>query len=291
LGGVATTQPRLATLVHEVKERDDIVAFPPPGQLRIAVLGWNAAAVDVLWASLLVQYGTHFQEKRDFLEIPRYVDAILDLEPDYYPLYKYVDTMLAYRPMQGTEADARLARAYLERGTREMPSDPRIWRRYGQFIAFIGPSFLHDEADKAAWRKDGAEALGHSVELGADPDNAITAYAMLTHAGATKEALRYLENAYAFTSHPSMHEIHEAIARKLQELAAVTQRDAADAADRAIDARWGHELPTVPRATYLALGPLVDPARCAGPSATLDPACARSWSEVMAEPESSADSP
>ena len=122
----------------------------------------------MLWAKLLVEYGTHFSEHREFTEIPRYVDAILELEPNYQPLYKYVDTMLAYRPMQGTESDVRLARVYLERRIRELPQDSRMWLRYGQFIAFIAPSFLKDDRDTQAWRKEGAEAMARAVELGAD---------------------------------------------------------------------------------------------------------------------------
>jgi len=288
--GVAATQPRLARTVHDAKENYDIVAFPPPAQLHAAVLGWDAAAVDMLWAKLLVEYGMHFSERRDFTEIPRYIDAILELEPTYQPLYKYVDTMLAYRPMQGTESDARLARAYLERGTRELPQDPKIWTRYGQFIAFIAPSFLTNEDEKQVWRKEGAEALGHAVELG-DADQAMTAASMLSRAGATREAIRYLEHAYAFTEHPAMREVHEALGRKLAALTKASRREAADATERAIDERWARELPVVSRDRYLLLGPVVDTARCAGTSAGEDPACVRSWQEVTVEPGSPEGSP
>ncbi len=288
-GGVGVLQPRLASAVHEVKERDDIVPFPPPAQLRAAVLGWDAAAVDVLWADLLVQYGLHFSEHRDFTEIPRYVDAILALEPTYAPLYNYVDTMLAYRPLQGTESDVRLARGYLERGTRERPQDAHIWMKYGQFVAFVGPSFLASDEDKNTWRKDGADAVGHAVELGADAEQALSAASMLNRAGSTREAIRYLEHAYAFTEHPAMHDVHEAIGKKLESLAAISQRDALDTAMRTIDARWDRDLPSVGRSLYLLLGPVTDPARCAGPGALDKPECARSWDEVTAEPGSSAD--
>jgi hypothetical protein len=290
-GGVAATQPRLAKTVHEAKENYDIVVFPPPAQLRAALLGWDAAAVDMLWAKLLVEYGVHFSEHRPFVEIPRYVDAILELDPKYQPLYKYVDTMLAYRPLQGTESDVRLARAYLERGTRELPQDAHIWLRYGQFIAFIAPSFLKDDHETQAWRKDGAEAMEHAVELGADPDDAIAASSMLTRAGATREAIRYLENAYAFTEHPSMHEVHEAIGKRLEALSSISRRDAADATARAINERWARELPLVSRDHYLLLGPIADTARCAGASASEDVACHRSWQAATAEPGSTAGSP
>jgi hypothetical protein len=281
-GGVAWTQPRLAAKAHEAKEAGDVYGFPPPAQLHAATLGWDAAVVDQLWAKLLVQYGTHWHEHREFLETPRYADAILELEPTYAPLYSYVSTMLAYRPLQGTEADVRTARALLERGTRARPDDHKLWMEYGQFIAFIAPSFMHDEAEKNRWRQDGAEAIGHAVELGANADQALTAAAMLSRYGAAQAAIQYLERAYAFTEHPSMASVHEAIGRKLAALQANGLREAADAAARVVDDRWHEELPFVSRDRYLLLGPGVDVARCAGLAGAGEPSCARDWSDMTA---------
>jgi hypothetical protein len=286
-GGIALVQPRLAHTVHEVKDRDDVTPLPSPSQLRVAVLGWDAAAVDLLWADLLVQHGTHWSEHRDFTQVPRYLEAIVALEPSYPPLYQYVDTLLAYRPMQGTESDARLARAYLERGTVEWPRDARIWKRYGEYLAFLGPSFLADREEGAAWKREGAAAIGHAVELGADADGALEASSLLAGAGpaATQEVTRYLEHAYAFTDHPMMQELHEKIGRQLQHLEATVFRDAADKAARTIDARHQSELPYLPRSLYLLLGPLVDVSRCAGQAASDQGAgggpCARSWSDLL----------
>jgi hypothetical protein len=287
---VAKTQRQLAQTVHAIKERDEVYALPPPAELHAATLGWDAAAVDLLWAKLLVEYGVHWSEHREFLAVPSYADAILALEPDYAPLYKYLDTMLAYRPLQGTEDDVRMARAYLERGTRERPYDAAIWSQYGQFVAFIAPSFLRDEADRGQWRRDGATALGHAVELGARADSALAVASVLSRGGRAREAIRYLERAYSFTADPSMQEIHEKIGRQLASLEVTAMRDAADATARAIDARWQDELPYVTRGQYLLLGPKVDRARCAGLAASGDPACGRNF--VSVDPsESSAGSP
>lgn len=277
VGGVAGLQPRLAASAHTIKEAGDVYALPPPAELHAATLGWDAAAVDLLWAKLLVDYGTHWSEHREFLETPRYADAILELEPDYAPLYKYIDTMLAYRPLQGTENDVRQARAYLERGTRARPDDADLWMSYGMFIAFIAPSFLHDHAEIARWRTDGAAAMGHAVELGADADRALTAATLLTEGGATQAAIGYLERAYAFTEHPSMASVHEAIGRRLAALEAKGLQDTADTVARAIDERWQNELPFLSRDHYLVVGPSVDPVRCAGVAAADDDACARDW--------------
>ncbi len=280
--GVARTQPRLAAAAYEAKESGDVYALPPPAQLHAATLGWDAAVVDVLWSKLLVEYGTHWHEHREFLEVPRYADAILELEPSYRPLYRYISTMLAYRPLQGTEADVRMARAYLERGTRERPDDQDVWMEYGQFVAFIAPSFLADDAEKSRWRHDGAEAIGHAVELGADAERALTAASILSQYGANQAAVQYLERAYAFTEHPSMASVHDAIGRRLAALQASGMREAADAASRVVDEQWQGDLPFLSRDRYILLGPHVDVARCAGLDGADDPACARDWPTLTA---------
>ncbi len=216
--GVAALQPQLAHAAHVAGEREDVYALPPPGQLHAATLGWDAAVVDALWAKLLVQYGEHWVEKRDFEDVPRYADAILEIEPSYKPLYKIISSMLVYRPMQGNERDARAARVYLQKGLKEYPDDAKLWLDYGMFTAFSGSAFLSDEKDRQAWREEGARAMQHAVELGADPERAMTAASIFSKAGQLEGALHTLEQAYAFTDHPAMGEEHEVIARKIREV-------------------------------------------------------------------------
>jgi hypothetical protein len=297
--GVARTQPRLAAIAHTVKERRDVYALPPPAVLHAATLGWDAAVVDQLWAKLLVEYGMHWSERRDFDDTPKYVDAILELEPAFAPIYRYVDTLLAYRPLQGTEDDVRLARAYLERGMVARSDDYRLWREYAQFLIHIAPSFLHDAKEIDEWRRVGAEALGHAVELGAEADQALSAATFLSRAGATSATIHFLERAYALTEDPSMSEVHETIRRRLVALEARAMLEAADATAKVIDARWHQEMPFVGRDHYLLLGPVTDPERCAGISANRAGQCARDWAAVasaagvrdISAPESSEGSP
>jgi hypothetical protein len=216
--GVAWLQPPLARAAHKAGERDDVYSLPPPGQLHAATLGYDAAAVDGIWAKLLVEYGTHWAEHREFEDTGRYADAILEIEPNYRPLYRYIDTMMVYRPMQGTIADARAARRYLQMGTREFPDDAALWLEYGQFVAYGGNTFLTDPAEQEAWRKEGAVAMEHAVELGAAPERALTAATLLSKGGQIAGALNQLERAYAFTEHPSMVEVHDAIGRRIEML-------------------------------------------------------------------------
>jgi hypothetical protein len=299
IAGVGKTQPRLAAIAHAVKERHDVYVLPPPAVLHVGTLGWDAAAVDQLWARLLVEYGMHWSEKRDFEDAPKYIDAILELEPTFAPIYRYVDTLLAYRPLRGTEDDVRLARAYLERGMAARSDDYRLWIEYGQFLVHIAPSFLRDAKERDDWRRVGAEAMGHAVELGAHADEALSAATLLSGTGATSASIHFLERAYALTEDPSMSEIHETIRRRLVALEAHAMLEAADATAKVIDARWQREMSFVGRDHYLLLGPVMDPARCAGIAASRAVDCARDWASIAAAagvtdvtaPESSEGSP
>jgi hypothetical protein len=278
--GVARTQPKLAAAWRLVHEDDEVYTLPPPAQLHAATLGWDAAAVDLLWANLLVDYGIHWSEHREMKSVPLYIDTILELDPAYEPAYRFADTMLVYRPLQGTADDARRARAYLERGAVMRPDPARAYLQLGQFLAFIGPSFLTDTDEVEGWRRDGATALGRAVEFGADPDMALAASSLLDRAGSPREALRYLQHAYAFTEHPSMAELHEAIGRKLAALQARVLVDAQDATAAAIDRRWKSELPFVSRDVFLLVGPSVSAIQCAGLAGADDPACVRDWTDI-----------
>jgi hypothetical protein len=278
--GVARTQPRLADIAHRAKERDDVWLLPPPAELKVATLGYTAAATDLLWAKLLVEYGIHMSERRAFPDLNLYLDSILALEPDYQPLYRTVDTMLAYRPGQGTEKDARDARRYLERGLRERPLDYRVWLEYGQFIAFLAPSFLTKDADKEQWRRDGADALMRAVELGADADRSIAAASMMKKWGKNDAARRHLHQILALADDD---QTREEISQQLRVLNASDEKDSAERALEEVEARWRREMRFVPRRQYLLLGPEVDALSCAGPEKSGQPACARAWDDALSE--------
>ena len=142
--GVATTQPGLARVLHGARANADVWVLPPPGELEVATLGYKSAVVDWLWGKLVVEWSIHMSERRTFPDVFQYLDAILALEPDYAPAYLYADTLILFRTDSGTPEDARLARKYLERGTRERPGDADVWLHYGQFLAFMSPTYIPD---------------------------------------------------------------------------------------------------------------------------------------------------
>jgi hypothetical protein len=285
--GVARTQPRLARTAHEAKETDDVYVLPPPPQLKAIALGYDAAAIDLLWAKLLVEFGTRWHEKREFHPDP-YVDAILYLDPTYRAVYRFADTLLCYHPLHASEADVRKARAILERGTRERSWDFEVWQEYGQFSAFLGPGFLPNatNAEKDRWRRDGAMAMVKAVDLGAPGFGALSAATILNRTGETNAAIDSLMRDYAYNyDNPEMR---DEIAAKLERLHATAANDKEAREMGMITSIWKTAWPFLTRTELLLLGPAPDPARCAGPASADDPSCSHDWDTMLADPQAEA---
>lgn len=288
---VGLLRPALLGTYGKVQAREDVYVLPPPEELTRATLGYRAAAADMIWAQLLVDYGRHWAEKRAFSDMEKYIDAIIALDPSFPALYRFVDTLLVFRPPIGTEADARKARAYLERGLRERPYDRDVWLQYGQFVAFLAPSFLTNEEEKERWRIDGAEAIVRATELGAIVDRAISATSVLSRAGRRAAALDYLQRAQALTQDPAQAaEIEARLAKLERELTSAEQvepperklaREKRQARTRLVDGRWRKDFPFVSRGEYLLLGPVAPPYACAGAGRYARPECAGDWESAL----------
>lgn len=277
IGGVALTQPSLARTLHATKAREDVYVFPPPAELRGLTLGHRAAAVDLLWVKLRIEFGLHFAEHRPFPDVYHYVDAILALEPDYAPLYKYADTLILYSIGTPSEADARRVRDYLERGTKERPGDRDAWMHFGQFVAFSASTYIHDPVVLDAWRKEGAMALSRSVELGADPDRSMSVAYLLNESGERDAAVRSLRRAFALTDDPMMR---EEIAAHLAKLEAKDEQEAAQDDALFVANAWQGGYPFLTRGAFLLLAPRRDTLRCAGPGHE-GADCSTNWHAVL----------
>lgn len=273
--GISSVQPRLASNIHKLHQRDDVFLLPPPDQLRVMTLGYRAAAADMLWAKLLLEYGLHGQEKRAFPDVTRYIDGIIALEPDFPALYDFVDTILVYTPPPGgTAEDARTARRYLERGMKERPYDGKFHVHAGQFIAFIGPAFIKEPVESERWRVDGAKIIAHGVEIGGDTYRSLAASTILGHAGEREAQIQHLQRAFALSDNPDER---AQFFRKLRAL----QVDAdAEEAITAVDRELA-PYRFLSRGTGLLIGPRRSATQCAGPRSYERQGCAPDWTTLV----------
>ncbi|MFO0735777.1 MAG: hypothetical protein U0270_07855 [Labilithrix sp.] len=267
---LAVLQPAFTAKLKPFRYQTSVLDLPPAAHVKRMSLGYHSALVDVLWAKLLVEQGLHFQDKRRFEALPSYLDAIIELEPRFTPVYEYVDTLLLFQYLPGGDREAHLARSYLERGTRERPYDHRVWLHYGQYLAFLAPSFLSDKAEAERWRTDGAIALARAVDLGADADRGLAASTILDKAGERKAAIAQLQRHYALTDDP---DTRRQIRLKLERMNATVE---AEGSINEVEQLWRGHYPFLSRGEVLLIGPRRDGTRCAG-SRGYDRECAADW--------------
>ncbi len=261
IAGVAWLQPTLASSLHATKAREDVYDFPSPAQLRLATLGHEAAAADLLWVKVRIEYGVHWVEHRPFRDVTRYLDAITELDPTFGAPYKYADTLVLYQPVAGGDEEARWVQAYLQRGTEARPSDGELWAHYGQYLVFMTPTYVKDKPTLDRWRHEGALALARSVELGADVAHGRTAAGMLSEEGQRDAAIRTLQNAF-LVSDDAEEKVH--IAELLVALHGEEEKAAAERHAIAVQRAWTTDYPFLSRGEFLLVGPKRDAAACAG---------------------------
>lgn len=279
IAGIVLTQAPLAAASADLKVKSDIFYLPPPAQLKRMTLGYDAAACDVLWAKLLVEYGRHWSEKRELGhdDTVRFLDGLLALDPDFPPLYRYVDTLLVYRPLKGDRADAIAARRYLEEGTRLHPRDPNVWLHYGEFVSFLGFGWV-EESEREEWRRTGALAMVHAVELGAKEDRTLAAVSLLNEAGEHEAARRALERAYAVADD---EETRASLRVQLDRLDASAHADERDRKLLFVERRRSKTMPFVSPAQFLLLGPPKKPLACIGPGSSARTDCPPDWTAAL----------
>ncbi|MBL9111615.1 MAG: hypothetical protein JNM74_20195 [Myxococcales bacterium] len=283
VAGIAAGQGRLAAEHARTKTKADIFYLPPASQLKRMTLGYDSAACDILWAKLLVEYGRHWSEHRELEhnDLVRFLDGLLVLDKDFVPIYRYVDTLLVYRPLKGERRDAEAARRYLEEGTRLRPRDPNVWLHYGEFVSYLGPAWLDDETEREAWRRDGALAIVNAVELGAKADRTLAAVSLLGRAGEREAARKALERAYAVADDD---DTRDRVRAQLDKLDASAHADERERRRLAIEKRRVRALPFVSPTTFLLVGPGSSPLACVGPGSSARPECPTDWTTALAEP-------
>lgn len=248
---------------QKLKSTSDVYTLPAPPQTVVLSLGYRSALADLIYAHVLVSYGLHFQDKRLFSSVGQYLETINELDPKFITPYLFADTLLVLQPKAPPIEHYEMARKILLRGTREFPFHALLWMSAGQYLAYLAPPHLRSEAEKQAWKLEGARLLAHACELqGSDvPPQCIVAAGILNRSGQHEANIRFLQRFLAVNDDPEMRaqaegylrEALKAQGRELLELHARQFRDA-----------WRDDLGFVSQDMALVVGPGFDALECVG---------------------------
>jgi hypothetical protein len=208
--GVALTQAQTREAYAGLGTQDDTYPLPPPDQVVWMSLGYRSAVADFIYAHVLVSYGLHFEEKRRFEYVARYLNTISVLDPAFAQTYLYADTLITLQPKPSTERDYDDARELLLKGTRELPTDQRVWLTAGQFIGYLAPPRFDDAAKRQSWQLEGARLLSQACELATDnrniPFHCLAAATTLNRAGHREALIQMLSRTLAVNEDPEVRQ-------------------------------------------------------------------------------------
>ncbi len=269
--GVWLVRGQVAAQYHRLQVTSDTYALPSPEQTVVMSLGFRSAAADFIYAHMLVSYGLHFQERRRFEHVGRYLDTINTLDPTFAQPYLFADTLLTLQPTPPRREDYERAREVLLRGTRALPYHQELWFVAGQFIGYIAPPHLGDPQLAEQWRTEGAKLLARACELATNnlriPRHCIVAASLLNSAGEREALIQMLSRTLAVQDDPEVTELALGALRKWTGQQYVEDRQQRL---RAIDELWQRNLPHVAKDQFLLLGPVVDVLECVGREDELD---------------------
>lgn len=281
---LASLRPGLASDFIRVKSNSDAYLLPSVQQTYVASLGYRSALADLILGHVLVSYGLHFDAKRRFEHVGDYLDVINELDPKFRTPYALADTLLTLQPKAPPIESYRKARAIQERGLRELPTDQALWSTAGQFLAYLAPEQLKDEAEKREYKQAGARYLMRACELvGSNeqlPYICVTAAYLLKADGKGVAARQFLERFLAATDDSHLQDL--AGGYLLRIAGEQAQADAKARLRRFSDA-WHADLPFAPRVEVTSLAPRFDPADCAGLERARTAECASSWAAWAGE--------
>lgn len=273
-GGARPTTTRVEHALLERRNEAQRLSTSATQANRGAELGYRSALADLIFSHVLVSYGLHFQEKRNFEFVGNYLDAINELDPKFERPYRLADTLLTIQPRLVSPKSYRRAREILERGMKEFPFDAALWSSAGQFLAYFGPGGLTDPAEQNEYRLAGGRVLAHACELVGDDDtipyHCIVAAGLLSDAGAQEASRQFLERVLMVNDDPEIRALAE---QALAKNVSVEKHGRSQARYQLFQRFWSSDLPFVTQGAYLAIGPDFQPASCAGRAAD----CATSW--------------
>jgi len=256
------------------KVQNDVFALPPPNQVVAMSLGYRSALADMIFAHVLVSSGIHFQEKRGFEFVGKYIETINELDPKFETPYRMADGLLTLQAKAVGPEAYRQTRRILERGMAEFPYNQALWTSAGQFFAYLGPSIFSDPNEQNEWRLAGARTLARACELVGSNENlphqCVVAAGLLTKSGQSAASRQFLERMLQVNDDP---EIRALVGELLKKAATAEERDRVHGRRQAFLEAWGKDLPFVSRGAMSAIGPTWDTAACASISAN----CPTSW--------------
>jgi hypothetical protein len=157
-------------------------------------LGYRQALADLIWCRSLVYFGEDIAQRGKVKYVFEYTDAILALDPDFRPAYRWIPTAAIYRPIDLDITQGLRAAEYLKRALRRWPEDWELHWDYGSLLRFELAPLERDAARKRVLLERAAPHISAAALHGAGPPwLALNSVELLNKLGHVQRTIRHLE--------------------------------------------------------------------------------------------------
>jgi tetratricopeptide (TPR) repeat protein len=267
--GCLLTRERAADHFIASQEYENLYYLPGPEWLASFSLGFREAAADGLWIQALIYFGEEVRQQKSAEHIFRFAESIIELDPDFARIYRWVAATSLYRPMVVPVEDIEAAVEVLQLGVDRFPNDPELVWDLGATLSYeLAPRLNHDREYKARVKERGSIHLVRAARMGAGPAwAALSNASQLLRLGQNEQAIRHLEEMYSVTRSA---DLRYSIARQLANLRDETHAEALEQAYREHEEEWMANYPYMPSTFYQILGPRPEYLGGADDAVTLD---------------------
>jgi hypothetical protein len=136
--------------------------LPDPATLSVIGLGHQELMADTIWLRALSYFAVHLTDDKEYLWLDRYIDTIIDLDPNFRMIYIWAGTVTMYGGQVIDNQAILSSNHFLERGLESYPFD---W----QINFMLGCNYLFElhpntEEERAVFRLRGGQHLSIASE-------------------------------------------------------------------------------------------------------------------------------
>ena len=206
LGGSAVGALTVVDRQRPSLARAEELSYLPKGEyLKLAVLGYQQMAADLIWLKAVQHLGEQHQTRAGYLSAYHAVDVLTDVDPTFVFAYQAAGTVLGVWAGLPRESIALL--------TKGMRNHPEVW----QLPFYVGYDYFYELHDPVM----GARYFRIASVLPGAPDYLPRLAARMTvEVGDPQAALEFLQRLYQQTED---EQVRQGLARRMKEV--IAERD------------------------------------------------------------------
>ncbi len=228
---------------------EDIYYLPPPQWLEVMSLGYRRALADLIWLRALIYFGDEFENRGAVKHVFNYGDSMLELDPDFERVYRWVGVAGVYTPEGSPVEYLERAVDVLRLGTQRFPDNGTLAWDTGATIAYeLLPRLPKDYPNREQLQLEANEHMMAAARLGEGPEwLVLTNATLLSKLGHSEREQRHLEEMYTIVRDP---DVKAQIERRLSRLRDEAYAEAFRSVNEEFQERRLREFPYMPSSLY-----------------------------------------